>query len=113
MFKGMKLLAQPQELCVITSYQEFGRCRTGVQCTQGGSAQYTLGRRHQKSKTVDHHKGHDLSRMHSSKMCAIRCSGWGGNSVCLGGCLPKGVSAQGGICLGDVWLGGVCQIPPS
>ena len=78
MFKGMKLLAQPQELCVITSYQEFGRCRTGVQCTQGGSVQYTLGRRHQKSKTVDHHKGHDLSRMHSSKMCAIRCSGWGG-----------------------------------
>ena len=32
----------------------------------------------------------------------------GGNSVCLAGCLPKGVSAQGGVCLGDVCLGDVC-----
>ena len=62
------------------------------------------------------------TRMHSSRMLTVRCSGrlWGGGGVgvCLGGvsaqmgCLPRGgvswgwgVSAQGGVCI----VGGVCR----
>ena len=56
------------------------------------------------------------TRMHSSKMRTVRCSGHlggrclpgGGEVVCLGGCLPRG-SAQGQ-CLSRGRLpGGVCQ----
>ena len=60
--------------------------------------------------------------MHSSRMCTIRCSGRWGGDVCIkactgqgcvyssmhwaGGCLPRGLSAQEGVCLGDVCLRG-------
>ena len=54
-----------------------------------------------------------LTRMHSSRMRIICCSGHlGGGGVCLGGgCLPKvgGVSALGDVCLEGVsTLRGVC-----
>ena len=35
--------------------------------------------------------------MHFSRMRTVRCSGRLGGGVCLEGCLPGGVSAQGGV----------------
>ena len=51
-----------------------------------------------------------VTRMHSSRMRTVRCSGrWGGvwGGVCLGGCMPRGgcLPRGGGDCLGvDVHL---------
>ena len=70
---------------------------------------FTLSRKYLKPKQKQ-----GCTRMHSSRMRKVRCSGRrrslprGG--VCLGGCLPRGISAQkgclpGGVCQGG---GGVC-----
>ena len=58
-----------------------------------------------------------ITRMHSSRMHTVRCSGHPRGCVCLGvsahggclprGCLPRGVSAQGGVCPGGCLPRGV------
>ena len=58
---------------------------------------------------------YNVTRMHSSRMRTIHCSGRllgeGCGGVCLGrGCLPGGV-CLGGICLGSVYLGGGWCLP--
>ena len=52
---------------------------------------------------------HDLTRMHSSRMRTVRCSGHlvGGASVCPGGCLPGG-----GVCPDGVCPEGCVHLPP-
>ena len=59
------------------------------------------------------------TRMHSSRMCTVRCSGrpWRGKGVCMpGGCLPaRGSACQGGLPAGgSACQGGVsaCNNPP-
>ena len=59
------------------------------------------------------------TRMHSSRMYTVRCSGrpcgagvWPGRGCLPGGCLLRGVSVQGGVCPGgSVCPGVVCVCP--